>query len=388
MTLSVATNIPYGNASDVSIEETKDSATIFFAASPSDGPQSLWFCFRVKTNKKLKHIRFVLKHPYNMLMGSCDLLNILPVVKKDNRQWQRFEKTYQFYILPDGRYEISWVLNKPGKINDVALCYPYGTPELENLVEESNGYWKKDIVGVSTENRQIIRISNNYSFTGSKNSGIYIVARQHSGETPGSWVLDGFLRYLMSVKTQDLIVWAIPLSNIDGIEKGRYGKDYFPLDLNRSWGKRVLRHEILVIQRDIARWQERCNPLLGLDFHAPGGAEGDGVYFPTTNKGNIAGIKKKQIYWINRIGKTVGKDYMFPNYRKNARSEGNLKNLTGLEFTDYFDFILKTPGLCLEIPYGINNGMILTKRDYKEIGKRIATAILEEKMEGENDSTC
>lgn len=374
--IKVSTSIPYGNACDVSIEECGNTATVYFAASPSDGPQCLWFCFRIETTRILKHIKLVLKHPYNMLMGSCELSNILPVIRKDGEQWHRIEKTYQFHTLPDGRYQISWILNNPGKINDIALCYPYGLPELESLLQTSKGYWKKDIIGVSTENRPIIRLANDYSSAGTKKPGIYIIARQHSGETPGSWVLDGLMRHLVTLETKDVIIWVIPLSNIDGIEKGRYGKDYFPFDLNRSWGKKVLRHENLVIQRDIARWMERCNPVLGLDFHAPGGAEGKGVYFFFMDKEKPVKIKNKEFLWINLIGKEVGNEYMLSGLKRNSKPEGDLKNMVGLMFTCYFDYVLKIPALCIEVPYGISNDKALEIKDYQEIGKRIAIAII------------
>lgn len=378
MSLSVTTKIPYGNADDILIEEEKDSATVYFAASPCDGEQSLWFCFRIKSNKKLKYIKLVLKHPYNMLMGSCELSNILPVVKKDNDTWQRIEQTYQFQTLPDGRYYISWVLKNPGKINDIALCYPYGITDVDSLVKDSKGYLKKDIIGLSTENRPLLRLSNDYSYPGEKKPGIYIVSRQHSGETPGSWVLDGFLRCLMNLKTSDIIVWAIPLSNIDGIEKGRYGKNYFPHDLNRSWGLQTLRHENLVIQRDIARWKERCTPVLGLDFHAPGGAEGDGAYFYTHAKETSPQIKIKENSWIKIISAKIGNTYLYSNLKKISKPEGNFKNLTALTFVDYFSFVLKIPALCLETPYGISKKRILTEKDYRTIGEKIALAIMEE----------
>ncbi len=149
--IKISTDIPYGNACDISVEESENTPAVYFAASPSDGPQTLWFCFRIETDKNFKQIRIVLRHPYNMLMGSCELSNILPVVRKDCGAWHRIEKTYQFDTLPDGRYQVSWTLNNPGKVNDTALCYPYGMPEIENLLQTCRGYWKKDIAGVSTE---------------------------------------------------------------------------------------------------------------------------------------------------------------------------------------------------------------------------------------------
>jgi len=379
-TIEVRTDIPYGNACAISVEEEKDSASVYFASSPEDGSQSLWFCFRIETRRMLKEIKLVLKHSYNMLMGNTNLQNILPVIKKDSGRWERMDNTYRFQKLPDGRYLVSWILKNPGRINDIALCYPYGIPELENLLKEAKGYWKKDIIGVSTENRPIIRLANDYSFSGCGKPGIYIIARQHSGETPGSWVLDGLLRYFMEVKEKNILVWAIPFSNIDGVEKGRYGKDYFPFDINRSWGRKPLRYETLVIQRDIARWLERCKPLAGMDFHAPGGAEGDGAYFPFRSKGRLPLHKKKEVQFMDAIAKSAKKHFAVDYIRKGEHA-GNFENLTGLMFTSYFNYVLKLPALCIEVPYGISNGVILTDEDYRKIGKSIAIALIKETCE-------
>ncbi len=138
------------------------------------------------------------------------------------------------------------------------------------------------------------------------------------------------MRYLAQINNRDTVVWIIPLSNIDGIEKGRYGKDYFPHDLNRSWGKKMFRHENLVIQRDIARWMERSKPVLALDFHAPGGAEGAGIYFPFRIKGKSTRLKKNEIEWMDLIGSTVGNEYMLSELKKDSKPEGDLKNLNRL----------------------------------------------------------
>lgn len=133
---------------------------------------------------------------------------------------------------------------------------------------------------MSQNGNPLIRISNNYGKINGKKLGFYFIARQHSGETPGSWVLDGLLKYLAKMNCRDILVWEIPLSNIDGVLQGDYGNDNFPYDLNRAWRDPPMRHETLVFQRDINnRWKSRCKPTLILDFHAPGGTETDGAYF-------------------------------------------------------------------------------------------------------------
>ena len=37
----------------------------------------------------------------------------------------------------------------PNRTLDIAYCYPYGMEELEALVEETDGYWRMDTIGVS-----------------------------------------------------------------------------------------------------------------------------------------------------------------------------------------------------------------------------------------------
>jgi len=43
--------------------------------------------------------------------------------------------------------------------------------------------------------------------------------------------------------------------------------------------------------------------------------------------------------------------------------------------------VLKLPALCIEVPYGISKGVILTDEDYRKIGKSIAIALIKETCE-------
>ncbi|HPP08131.1 MAG TPA: hypothetical protein PK303_03300 [bacterium] len=52
MRIKISSDIPHGNVCDVSIETKQDNATVYFASSPKEGPQALWFCFRMITTKK------------------------------------------------------------------------------------------------------------------------------------------------------------------------------------------------------------------------------------------------------------------------------------------------------------------------------------------------
>ena len=116
------------------------------------------------------------------------------------------------------------------------------------MIQETGSFWRVDTIGVSQGGRPLLRLSNDYGRPKGERPGVFLMARQHSGEVSGAWVLDGVLRRFAELGEAAPLVWAIPLANIDSVEQGDYGKDNFPYDMNRAWGKLPMRHETLVLQ--------------------------------------------------------------------------------------------------------------------------------------------
>ncbi|HOK56616.1 MAG TPA: hypothetical protein PKV21_02525 [bacterium] len=366
--IKIIKDFPMANVCDIEIEE-KEIPIISFSPSPKGGPECLWFYFKVKS-KGIKKLKLILKNTGNMLGGDRPE-NLRPVIKFEKKDWERLSKP-ELIEFEDGRKHVSWNVNIMSEKFEIAFCYPYGKKEIDEIIKESKGYWKKDVIGISQEEREMIRLSNSYGDI--KKKGVYLMARQHSGETPGSWVLDGFLRYLSKINYKNLIVWAVPLSNIDGIENGYYGKDNFPYDLNRAWGFPPMRHETLVIQRDIMRWKERCIPFLAIDFHAPGACEIDGAYFFITPFEKDKKMYKIEKEMTEKIAKKVGK-YMSENYIRSINYKSRWETP---HFSDFIRNNIKIPSLSMETPYCICRNCLMKKEDYKKIGKKIALGIIEE----------
>ncbi|MHC4714568.1 MAG: M14 family zinc carboxypeptidase, partial [Planctomycetota bacterium] len=247
MSITVDTAVPYGNACDISVTREKDITIVSFAPEPHGGPEVMWFCFRVKRKgaraKRARKLRLVLKNLASILGGN-DAASLRPVAAGPDGNWRRLDGGTA-EELPDGRVNVVWTIKEPESLLDVALCYPYGAPQVQALVAETKDFYRTDVIGVSQGGRPIVRLSNDYGAKNSKRPALYLVARQHSGETPGSWVLDGFLRRAAALGDKAPLVWAVPLTNIDGVESGDYGKDNFPHDLNRAWGQPPMRHEVL-----------------------------------------------------------------------------------------------------------------------------------------------
>ena len=374
MALNVLSHIPYGNAAEIVIDHSGEIPTVHFTPSPHGGPECLWFCFRLMDSapetSRVANVKLVLNH-FDNLLGAKDGKDCMPVYRPADQAWIRM-KPGQEEVAPDGQRRVSWLLDYPRPTVDVALCYPYGRPELDQLVNESGGYWQVAPIGLSQADRPMLRLSNTFGKPGGDLPGMYFIARQHSGETPGSWVLHGVLEYLAETKDTAYMVWAVPLSNMDGIERGDYGKDNFPYDLNRAWGRPPMRHETLVIQRDIRRWKDRCRPVLALDFHAPGLCETDGLYCFLPDPQRNAQLHAQALQWANILKETLGPQFASPDFVRVA----NYKSRWGTpNFTSFLAFDLGICALSIETPYAMAGQTVLSQELYREAGHRIAKAL-------------
>ena len=71
--------------------------------------------------------------------------------------------------------------------------------------------------------------------------GVILTARVHPGETNGSWMMKGAIRFLLSdcpeasVLRDKFIFKIIPMLNPDGVINGNYRCSLAGTDLNRRW---------------------------------------------------------------------------------------------------------------------------------------------------------
>ena len=375
MSLTLTTRVPYGNACDVWIDAHSDPPEVAFAADPHGAPECLWFCFSLtETEPDQPHpdkVTLRLKY-FGNLLGGSDPAACVPVCRTADTGWTRM-RSGRAEKQPDGQCSVVWDIKYPEPSVNVAFCFPYGVPEIMQLLKKSKGYWKSDPIGVSQGGRKLVRLSNDYGSSGNEQPGIYIVARQHAGQTPGSWVLDGLLQRLAMIKKHSCLLWAVPLADIDGIQEGDGGKRPFPCDVNGAWGRPPLRHETLAIQGDIARWRQRCNPVLCLDFHAPGASHTEGIYAHIPNPETFPDIHKQTVKWTNVIKDLLSAEFAAPDF---ARVMDCPPRRPAPEFIRYCAAELELPAIALEIPYARIGSTVITTKKYREAGRRIADALL------------
>jgi hypothetical protein len=369
--LRVRTVFPGGNAGHVVVATRRPLTEVHFHPDPHGGPETLWFHLRLESPRPPR-VRLVLDNPDNMLGGHRPE-NFRPVLRTATGDWHRLGPG-TVTTLADGRREVAWDLPAWRRWVECAFCYPYGRAELAALLHDTASYWHADVIGLTPGGRPLVRLSNQPGTPGGRRPGLYLIARQHSGETPGSWVLDGFLRALADHREQRAVVWAVPLTNLDGVEQGDYGKDNFPYDLNRAWDSPPMRHETLVMQRDLHRWAARCRPVLALDFHAPGAAEDTGVYCYVPNPKTEPRAARATRRWAKMVAAGLGPAYAAAEFARVAHYRSRWNSAT---FRQYVWRAFAVPVLSLEISYALAGQTVLTREHYRDAGRRLAAAVLE-----------
>ncbi len=274
MSLKLESKFPGGNARRLSLVTRDDMPVVSFAADPCQGARVSLVLFSSgrdgagnRQGGESSAGSGVFRQSFRQRRSHSGAAGL-----QAPEQGLDANETGKINVSKDGRHSVSWVIDYPNPSVEVAVSFPYGALEIKQMVGKTKGYWNSDTIGLTQSGRPIQRLSNHYGTPGGKMPGIYLVARQNPGEVPGSWVLDGLLRELARTRNQRCLVWVIPLADIDGIARGEYGKKNYPFNLNRSWGDSFYRHETLVMQNDLKRWQGRCQPALGINFNPPASA--------------------------------------------------------------------------------------------------------------------
>lgn len=103
--------------------------------------------------------------------------------------------------------------------------------------------FKKEIIGKSLSGVEIPMLTiSDFSENNKQKKTVIMVGRLHPGETHSSWLIHGFIRFLLSEnpKARELrkkIVFKIvPMLNPDGVIAGNYRCTLAGCDMNRNFG--------------------------------------------------------------------------------------------------------------------------------------------------------
>ena len=165
-----------------------------------------------------------------------------------------------------------------------AYAHPYVHADLVRLLRELSAApdVRHEVVGQTQRGRDLPCV-----LVGPRRGARHLVVctgRHHSGEAPGSHVLEGVLRAAASGDgpgatwlRRHALLAVFPMVDLDGVVEGRYGKDRPPVDPNRDWAHDPVRPEVRAVRAAIDRLAADTLPSFFCDFHAP--APRDPTYF-------------------------------------------------------------------------------------------------------------
>jgi len=257
-----------------------EGSTIRFRAKSHGSPNPLWFYFRVDDLPD-QRVTLVLENAAQCLGGLQSFAVVRPVVSLDNRNWQRV--TCGAIDKSKGTFIFQHQFSNPSAF--IAFSYPYGLNTLENYLAQLR---KRKNTGVkvlarSPGGRPVYHITIGRSISASYN--VWICARNHAGETPPSYVLEGLLNWSTSSR-EDYASWmrknlwlnVIPMVDVDGVVEGAYGKRRPPADYGESWSDDSPYDSVRAILQAIEESSTKVPYSLFIDIHSPTPKDGHYCY--------------------------------------------------------------------------------------------------------------
>jgi hypothetical protein len=310
MAVSLESNFPGGNGLLLSSSANAQKVQVRFAAECKNCPQAMWFYFRL-SGLGGRAVRAVLANPEQTLGGPNWSQN-RPVARRLAEgawgPWGRLGLPEA--VASQGRVEWAWQL-PPAQQVEIAFCYPYIPCDLDATLNELGDAFSSCFIGLSAQNQPLVRLFNRAARK--DRPAVYLTARHHAGETPGSWVLDGLLRSVaQDPQLGELTWWAVPFVDLDNVLAGSYGKDPYPHDCNRSYGlDGPRRPEASAVWADVLRLRENAGPMLLIDLHAPSHYE-QAVYVPRRGWDADAPVNPMAEDFANRYNALQDKDIRSP----------------------------------------------------------------------------
>ncbi|XP_018315688.1 cytosolic carboxypeptidase-like protein 5 isoform X1 [Mycetomoellerius zeteki] len=241
-----------------------------------------WFYFGVKSSRPSVSVKFNIvnlnKQVKMFSQGMCPVFKIVP----GHLHWERIRERPTYTVDQKGNdFTLSFLYYTPENskaITYFAFTYPFSYTDLQNYLRKidvrmekrsvmctDDIYYHRECAIKSLEDRRldILTISSYHNISMEREDRlnnmfpekseerpykfrdkkvIFISARVHPGETPSSFVLNGFLNFLLNredqiaINLRRLYVFKlIPMLNPDGVAKGHYRMDTKGVNLNRVY---------------------------------------------------------------------------------------------------------------------------------------------------------
>nr|XP_033808321.1 cytosolic carboxypeptidase 3 isoform X2 [Geotrypetes seraphini] len=255
-----------------------------------------WYYFRVQNTRARMPYRFTIVNftksasLYNL--GMRPLIYSEEEARRSRIGWRRIGADIKYYknnLGSEGKsyYSLSWTFEFPYQKDTCyfAHCYPYTYSNLqEYLADISNNHKRSRFCKVRVLCRSlagnlvyVLTITNPSPSDQvmRHKKAVILTARVHPGETNSSWMMKGFLDFILSNRRdaqllRDTFIFkVVPMLNPDGVIVGNYRCSLTGRDLNRNY-KSILKDSFPIVyctRNMIKRVMEEWEILLYCDLH-------------------------------------------------------------------------------------------------------------------------
>ena len=242
--ISFSTDFESGSATNLHVQP--DGVVAFSISPDPGGNEYLWFNFKV-IGAGDRRPEFLIENALGAHQTGERWNITRPVFSSDGIHWTRAaDVSYarEFSLKnPLGAMRYRFWAPFASDTIQVAYCYPYPLSILESFLDSLRGNPKCTVgkIGFSEDGRQIPQLLIAASADGGANKErIWIICREHSGETPASYVCEGFIKALLEHpagrRLLDQFDFSIvPMLNVDGVTRGYYYRNAKGVNLARDW---------------------------------------------------------------------------------------------------------------------------------------------------------
>ncbi|XP_042352706.1 cytosolic carboxypeptidase 2 [Plectropomus leopardus] len=364
-----------------------------------------WFYFRVRNMKAGVTYRFtivnLMKSSSLYSQGMRPLLYSERAANEEGVGWQRSGSNIRYYrnnpIAKDNNsdtivlYSLTWTLQFPYDLDTcyLAHCYPYTYSHLQRYLRRISSskvvasYCSLRVLCHSLAGNAVYVLTITSRVGSIKAKKVVVVtARVHPGETNGSWMMEGFLDFLLgdtedAQLLRDLFVFkVVPMLNPDGVVVGNYRCSLAGRDLNRNY-KTLLKdsfpsvwHTINMVERLMAETEV----ILYCDFH--GHNRKNNVFMYGCNSRGNASLKLHERIFPLMMSKNASDKFSFKSckFRVQKSKEGTGRiAMWRLGIKNSYTMEATFGGSTL----GNRRGTHFTTRDLKSLGFHFCDTLLD-----------
>ena len=286
----------------------------------------------------------------------------------------------------DIRATLKFEIQFPYDDDEICLCdaLPYTYSDLLKSIEgwNTNNFFKFETLckTLGGEDCPILTLTSSKSkIPYEKRKYIFITGRIHPGESNSSYLVKGFINYLLSNTPEanfileNTIIKCVPMINIDGVIEGFYRVSLSGDDLNRIWtSPDSTKHPVIYHTKElIHKISKEREIIMYLDFHGHSRLNGTFIYgCPNDNDNALRNSEKIYPRILSYLKDTFLWSYCVFSFPKERKSAGRIVIRNELNIVNSYTIETSFGGIIS----GELNGFLYDEVTWENIGSKCALA--------------